>query len=247
MAQSDTEICNLALSAIGTRSSIASLMENSAEARACNLHYKPTVDAVLQAAFWNFARRQVALAVLLDASKSPPDPTPSPWIYEYAYPSDCLQARYIMPMFNNQPASAPGTASQPFYVGAPVRFVISQDSDAAGNDIKVILTNQAQAQLIYTKRVTDVTMFDATFTQAVAAYLGHRLCIALTGDKAMAKMQFELASQLTLQARASNGNEGLTIIDQIPDWMRVRGYASDWAFPPGSMMFTAPQSLTMIS
>jgi hypothetical protein len=26
-----------------------------------------------------------------------------------------------------------------------------------------------------------------------------------------------------LQARANEGNEGLTILDHVPDWLRVRG------------------------
>jgi hypothetical protein len=33
----------------------------------------------------------------------------------------------------------------------------------------------------------------------------------------------------------------------VPDWIRVRGYASDWAYPPGSYFTIQPQALTMVS
>ena len=247
MADSNTQIGNLALSSIGTRSTIASLQENSAEARAISLHYQPALNAVLRACHWNFARKQIALGLLQDATATPPGIVPQPWLYEYAYPSDCVQVRYVMPTVDSMPASAPGAQSVPFYIGSPVPFIVSSDMDAAGNEIKVILTNQPSATLVYTKRVVSPAMFDDHFTDAFAHYLGHRVCLALTGDKEMMKMAFQIADQITKEARATNGNEGLTVMDSIPDWMRVRGYSSDWAFPPGSTFFTAPQALTMIS
>ena len=37
------------------------------------------------------------------------------------------------------------------------------------------------------------------------------------------KEQVEIASSVILQARISDGNEGATSIDPLPDWMAVRG------------------------
>lgn len=238
----------MALDAIGTRSTIGSLSEPSAEARALSRHYAPALDSILSAAHWNFARKQANLTLLKDASLSPPQTTPPPWIYEYAYPSDCVQGRYVMPMWSNLPASVPGAASAiPFFIGPPVRYIVSTDSDANGNDIPVILTNQPQAIFVYTKRVTNTALFSPDFVQAFANYLGWKISIPLSGDKAMAKMAFEIADKTCKDAQKSNGNEGITVIDTVPDWMRVRGFENDWASPPGSMFYTAPQNLTMIS
>ena len=247
MADSIPQVCNLALSRVPTRSTIASLSENSPEARQCALWYQPSLNAVLQAAFWNFARKQLTLSLLQDATASPPGVVPTPWLYEYAYPTDCIQVRYLMPTVDNLPASAPGASSVPYYMGQPVKFVISSDVDVNGNEIKVILSNQPSAVAVYTKRVVSPAMFDDQFLMALAAYMAHAMCPALTGDKAQAKILFELADKITRGAQSSNGNEGLTVMDSIPDWMRVRGYASDWAYPPGSMFFTQPQALTMIA
>lgn len=240
-------IWNLALSAAGARDTVSSPNEQSKPARECALQYLPALEAVLQAAHWNFARAQVSLALLKDATKSPPDNVPSPWLYEYQVPADCVQARYVMPIVGNQPAVAPGATSMPYYVGPPVSFLISSDLDAQGNRIKVILTNQAQAVLVYTARITDPSLFDGQFTLALSAYLAHRLTIPLSGDKQLSRDNFQLADSTTKAARASNGNEGLTVIDSIPDWIRVRGYASDWAYPPGSMFIIQPNNLTQIT
>lgn len=244
---SDVQIANLALDAAGTRSTIASLQENSIEARAVSRHYAPSLASMLSAAHWNFARFQIALTLLKDATKSPPDAVPIPWLYEYAYPADCVLARYLMPQTQGNPASVPGAQSLPYYIGAPVRFLISTDNDAQGNPVKVILTNQPQAILVYTRLIVQTGLFDDQFVEALTYYLAHRISVPLSGDKALAKANYDTANVKVNAARASNGNEGLTIVDGIPDWMRVRGYASDWAFPPGSYFTIQPQALGMIT
>src|SRR5258706_8457195 len=69
---SDTVIANLALSAIGTRSTIISMSENSAEAQTIALHYTNVRDELLRDAHWNFARKQVNLALLNDSTQLSP-------------------------------------------------------------------------------------------------------------------------------------------------------------------------------
>ena len=237
---------NLALSAINTRSAVSSINENSTEANNCNLHYLPALEAVLQGARWNFARRQVVMTLLQDATLG--QTVPTPWMYEYSIPSDCVAPRYIIPTVQlNFPADIPGIPSAPSSFGPPVRFLVSSDLDANGNPIPVILTNQQAATLVYTSRITNPNMWDGTFVEALRYYLGARICMALTGDKAMAKESFEYAQELVKKAQAINGNEGLTIIDNTPDWMKVRGYASDWGCPDGGYWSYGPANLQMVS
>lgn len=243
------EIANLALASIGTRSSIASLTERSAEAAAFSIQYNPCLEAVLGAAHWNFARKQASLTLLKDASATPAGTTPQPWIYEYAYPADCVAARYVMPLFTDAASSSifgPGFASVATVEQVPcVRFIISTDVDDSGNEIKVILTNQPQAQLVYTKRITNPQLFDGQFTMALSNFIGARLAIALTGDKALARLAFGVADATTKQARANNGNEGLTLQDTTPDWIRARGYDAG-AFN-GAPFIMAPVDLSFIA
>lgn len=251
MATSDTEIANLALAAIGTRSTIASLTEASTEARAVSLHYSRTLEELLRASHWNFARKQTLLTLLHDATQGQTAPTP--WLYEYALPSDYLYARYVMPNIEvtppNPPASAPtAQVNQPNYIGPPIQFLISSSLNDSDQQITTLLTNQPSAILVYTCRVTNPNLYDSMFLTAFSHLLASRICVQLTGDKQMARSEFQIADDLVRAARARDGSEGLVVIDSIPDWMRVRGYASDWAYPGGSMFVGyPPQNLTPIS
>lgn len=238
------QIANLALSAIGTRSSIASFTEGSAEANAIALHYTPALEAVLQAARWNFARKQALLTLLNDATLN--QPVPTPWVYEYAYPSDCTQGRYLMPSVQVASGAVVGTPAIPTALGPAVRWLIGIDNDSNGNAVQVILTNQPQATFVYTARVTNPNLFDGQFVEAFRYYLGARVCMQLNGSKEQALAAFKQADMLCRAAAASNGNEGLTIIDTVPDWIRARGYASDWVFPDGGAFSYGPQALTLI-
>lgn len=247
MPSSQVQIANMALDVIGTRSTIASLSEGSAEANAIARHWDNAVDSMLRAAHWNFARKQVPLTLLRDATQA--QTVPAPWLYEYGYPSDCVLLRQLMPMIQVQPippVSTPGAVSPLSAYGPPPKFQIGTDLDFNGNPVSVLLTNQPQAIAIYTFRNTNTAMWDALFVQGMASYLGARVCLALTGDKTTARMALQEAQAYAEDAKAKNGNEGVTVIDTTPDWMRVRGYASDWAWPDGGMYTFGPQALTLI-
>ena len=104
---------------------------------------------------------------------------------------------------------------------------------AGPQDQRVILTNQEFAILNYIRQVTDENVFDDLFTEAFAAVLGARLCIALVGDKTLANIAITTANDAIGRARQADGNEGLTVNDVLPDWMRVRGvnYIEDYSGP----------------
>lgn len=247
MASSQVQIANMALDVVGTRSTIASLTEGSNEANAIGRHWDNAVDAMLRAAHWNFARKQIPLTLLQDATNG--GVVPSPWLYEYAYPSDCVLMRQLMPMIQTQelePSIGATSVAGVAAYGPPVKFLIATDTDINGNPITVLLTNQQQAIGIYTFRNTNTSMWDALYVQGFAAYLGARVCMTLTGDKNTQRMALSEAQQYANDAQRMNGNEGLTVIDSTPDWMRVRGYASDWSWPDGGMYTYGPQALTLI-
>jgi hypothetical protein len=64
---------------------------------------------------------------------------------------------------------------------------------------------------------------DDLFQDAFVKILGATLTIPLTGDKKLANMAIESANAMISEARAVDGNEGLTINDVTPDWIRTRG------------------------
>jgi hypothetical protein len=121
-----------------------------------------------------------------------------------------------------------------------VRFKVGIDQlvngtpATGGEDVKVIWTNQEQAVLAYIKRVTDPNVMDDLFIQAWVEALAARLVFALTGDKALANLKIQSANGHIMMARTVDGNEGLTINDVTPDWIRVRGidFPFDFGWSP---------------
>lgn len=243
-----TEIVNRALSATGTRSTVANLGEKSNEAAQARLLYEPTRKALLRAAHWNFARRTAYLSLLKAApgtpentasatSWSPLYPAP-PWLYSYAYPDDCLQLRFVQPQLQVGSGYSPGPG---FYGSASLaspsigalgqRFQVATDTDQGGNRITVILSDASDAIAVYTCDVDNPGLWDGLFQEAMVDALAARLVMALTGDKTLFRLRAQAAMGSIEQARAADGNEGLTIQDHVPDWLRARGYAGDYTTP----------------
>ncbi len=252
---SEVTICNRALQSIGTRSQIQSLSEDSVEARNCAMIFADTRDEVLQMAFWNFANKTEYLSLLKSAPGTPSNPAstanqwssafPSPpWLYEYAYPQDCIQLQRIVQQLQNAyigtPYTTGGTPTYPFSVGPGAMFKVATDEDTQGQQQSVVLTNQYQAIGVYTKRITNTQLFGAQFTEALVQALAAKLVLALSGQVALANTKFAQANAIITQARASDGNEGLMVIDNMPDWITIR---EDGDYYGVSVGFCAPSGI----
>lgn len=228
----DVDIANEALGKIGTRNTIASLAENSNEAKRVNQFFAQTRDEVLQKAHWGFARAVKALTLYKQAPGTPGSvstdiqwsnlyPMP-PWLYSYKWPetdpTNALQIQAIVPVLS--------TYSYPFILAAATAFEIGSDLVAAVDD-RVILTNQRDAIAIYTKRITNPLLFQPLFINAFSSALAGKIAGPLTGDKDLAKLMFGLANDSIMTARAEDANQGLTVIDQDASWIAFRnGFAT---------------------
>jgi hypothetical protein len=212
--------------------------------------YYPTRDALLRAVHWDFARRQDNLTQL-KSSNDVNSTCPVPWGYEYAYPSTCLKARFILNFFNtdNQMNPPLTTAPQLAYplignLKKPVRFFVGTDSDVNNNDSTVILTNMPQAILVYTKRITNPDLFDSLMQEALVKVLAANLEPALSANLSRAKGLMEQAEKIVIEARVANGNEGPLVIDNVAEWIAARGagygtYSEGYDFMPwDSLPFT---------
>jgi hypothetical protein len=115
--------------------------------------------------------------------------------------------------------------------GTGATFTITQQSTKS--DQRVILTNQEFATLAYVKQVTDPNVWDSLFQSALYNLMGASVCMALTGDKKLANMCIAETNAAIAEARKADGNEGLTINDVTPEWIRTRGF-------PGSGGFSGP-------
>lgn len=148
------DICLMALDHIGA-SSIASLEEKSAEARACRRFFYTTRDQVLRDHAWGFAERRKFLTMLN------PDHSYG-FDYAYEYPQDCLSAREIF----RSPLDLP-----------PIEFRVVRQDDGFP---RMILCNEPSAILIYTAKISDCDGFDSAFIKALSWALAAELAMPLT-------------------------------------------------------------------
>lgn len=178
----EVEICNYALAHLGaTRiTSLSDLQSNNA--RLCNLLYTQKRDEVLRDYPWGFAERTVTLALLSGV-------TPVKYEYAYSYPSDCLAARSIY---------------NPVVGSDPIDFRVMSASD--GNS-KMIVTDQEDAILIYTKKITNTGMFDPSFIGALALKLASALAVPIMKSQKTALNMLQMYWSYLPEAKSADAKE----------------------------------------
>jgi hypothetical protein len=120
-ANAPTDVANQALDAIAIDNELGDIEEGGRVANVTLRAYGQCRAQLLRAAPWTFARKQVPLVLLADASGQTPNvgtQVPgSNFVYEYAYPIDSARVRYI--------------PSNPFFnPGAPSGNIVPADSAA---------------------------------------------------------------------------------------------------------------------
>lgn len=184
MATAPEQIVNQALRRIGYQVEIGFMYEGSPAARAALTLYGQTRDNLLRAKDWPFARQSVALTLLKTApvggygfqtpwtSAYPP----VPWVFEYAYPTGCLEMRSVRPT----------PILIPEYDPVPNIFIIADDTSLAPTPAKVVLTNLRAALGVFTGQATDPAQWEPMFTEALVEALARRFAEALAGENAEA-------------------------------------------------------------
>jgi len=193
---SEVQIAKLALQHIGDRWDISDLTESTPEAEQVNLVFADTRDALLRQHPWNFAKKFATPAALTAT-------VPANWDYAYVYPTDCVRMRSIV---------------DPLETGVPIKYEVARNE----NDVKVVLTDQVDAEFCYTARVTDTTQFDPEFVMAFSYLLAARLAMPLTGERAIMGDMDTLARNIAVAAQETDSNEGIE--EDLPEatWIQAR-------------------------
>lgn len=174
------EICNMALARIGA-AQISSFNESSEQAQACLQFYEPCRRSVLRNYPWSFATRRVKLALLQEKSFD--------YKYAYRYP---VEALYIRKLYDNEK-------------GWPLRKVKHQIvGDANG---KIILTDMDLAGAEITADLSDASVFDAEFCEALAWKIGGEIAMRVTGNINMANYCNQAYEHFINNAKADDSNE----------------------------------------
>lgn len=227
-----TDVANLALAEGQTRTQINGFppLDNSPAAVASGLFFTPKTQALLRAAPWIFCRRQELLTLLKSYESTPSDLPPQPWRFMYLYPSDCLRARFLLQYQTLTTSGVPFTSVPqnvvtPAYANTSIPFVEAMDNNG-GNPRRVLLTNMPNAMLVYTTDLSQKPdMWDPMFLSAETATLASYLVMNLTGDKQLVASQIAIAKGVLDNARGMNGNESISSVDHMPDWLLARTQA----------------------
>lgn len=187
MAESDTEVANLAISHLGIGKEIGNLdSENSSEARAARRFWDAARRATLRDGRWPIATKIDDLALI----ESNPN---TEWGYSYQYPSDCVGFRRILSGTRNDARQT------------RVAFRIAQDS----LNRKLIFTDQQLAQGEWTIDQTTIILWPDDLVIAVSLRWAALMAPRLTkGDpfklqkSCMDAYLFEIS-----KARANAANE----------------------------------------
>tara|TARA_R110002126_G_scaffold110234_6_gene247357 strand:+ start:56 stop:646 length:591 start_codon:yes stop_codon:yes gene_type:complete len=194
---SQVQIAKLALQHIGDRYDIASITEESVEAEQINLVFDDTRDELLRRYPWRFAKKYTSPSAL-DVT------VPGLWDYAYQYPSGCMKVRGI---------------TNPLGIDVEaIKFEVALLAD----DTKVILTNEADAELFYTSQVTDTTRFDPEFTTALSFLLAARVCMALTGSLDVTSKLDQMVARAVGHASDTDSSEGLNSKAPEASWITAR-------------------------
>ena len=171
---SAVDICNAALGELGDSATVTSISPPSGSIQAvhCARFFPIARDALLEMHTWGFATRRVALNPLTETP-------PSPWAYVYAAPSDVLNFLAVLdPNATDEYSSGlaqygnvSGSYSNNLGIFQPQPFSV----EINGNGVQVIYTNQANAILRYSGRVTDTTTFSPLFTEGLIKLLKSKL------------------------------------------------------------------------
>lgn len=193
---SETQIGKLSLQHIGDRYDIADLTEESVEAEQVNLIFDDTRDWLLRQHTWGFAKKFATPASLTGT-------VPNNYDYMYTYMTDAVRVNQVV---------------DPLGLNTKIDFEIARNS----SDKKVILTDQSDAEFIYTARITNTAEFDPEFVIAFSYALAAKLAIPLTGDREIANDMAVLAERTITAAQTTDSNEG--VADEAPDadWITAR-------------------------
>lgn len=170
------DVLNLGLRRIGYRLRVGSILEGSEAASQALDIYGQTRDELLTIGDYRFAQWTAPLgdplkqaANYFDTPWDPATHPQPPWLFEYAYPTDCLKVRAV--------EEAPTFPFDPL----PLPLLFADVNDAEEDPPRrVILCNIQGGILRYTRQVTRPTEWSTPFIEALSAALGRRLAPVLT-------------------------------------------------------------------
>lgn len=196
---SQIEIANRALTKLGV-ARIISLQDDNEQARALNSMISLVTDSELRSNTWNFSVKRASLAALVT--------TPAfDYAREFQLPSDCLKLLWCGDVY-------PGPNLGDYRNAPDAEYVIEG---------RKILTNLgAPLKLRYVAQVTDPTLFDALFAEALACKLAVECAESLTGSSTSRQLAWQEYDKAIRKAKRADAIEMPSQAIADDSWMLVR-------------------------
>ena len=174
----EVSICSNALRRLGD-DPITSLTDDTERARLCNSFYADTRDAVLRLHPWNFAITRASLSKLSTAPAYG-------FANQFSLPTNpyCLRV-----------------------LGMEYEDYIFKVENVATHG-RVLLTDEATANIIYVARITDTNLFDAMFVDVLTQKLAVDLAYPVTNSTTLQTQMQKVFEKKLSEARSIDGQEG---------------------------------------
>lgn len=218
------DICNTSLSIIGSDTVVTSISppDGSVEAGHCARFYPIARKEALAASTWNWAKTRVLLA------PAPSNPS-TVWLYAYALPADCINPKRVLQQnlvedFISWPFSRVITSDELILwtERGSADFEIETDQTTGA---RLLLANEPDAVLLYTRDVTDTTKFEPVFvtylSYLLAAYLAGPIIKGQAGAQAAGSLR-QIAQKMMGLGAVVNANQSAEGSEHIPDFIRGR-------------------------
>ncbi len=209
--KSEVDVCNIALANLGEQARVTSIdpSDGSREADLCAQFFDLARDQLLEKHAWDFALRSVTLT---KRSTSPR----VDWKCAYDYPDDVISVLSVVRSDVDYNYKTMGnTGQQPYSV----------ELDA--NGVRMLLTDEEDAMLLYVAKVTDSTQWSSLFIRALSWQLAcHLAGPVLKGEEGMKMVQMceAMAERVFRQATKhdSDHKRDVDVNDHVPTWQRHR-------------------------
>ena len=215
---SEVDVSNMALSLLGSDAAVVSLNppDGSAEAGHCKRFYALARRQALEIAGFSWTKKRAALASVTNPSDV--------WSYAYQLPGDCITPLRVL-----QKNFADNALLDTYTARVVTADELRVMTEALGADFQiegsVLLTHEPDAVLLYTRDITDLTPFSATFISGLSYLLASFIAGPIIKGKEGAAAGRELraaATSILADAAVQDTAPGSESQDFLPSSLRAR-------------------------
>ena len=202
-----TDVCNMALAYLG-KGRIASIDEQTEQARQCKLFYDYTKQRLLREYTWGFAKRIVQLAEL---------DTVNPFYkHVYAYPNECICVKRIFECADvyDENDKLRKVAVVDYTEAKREKYEVYMVSD----NVRGIGCDVDKAWCEYAYDVVDLNVCSSDFIEALTHMLAYEMALALTGNMQLKNSEYQQAMAVLDRAKYTSAAE------QHKEIKRSQGY-----------------------